>query len=145
MKKKLYLLRHADAAPRRTGQHDADRPLTLQGRKQAAAAAAGAKAKAFSFDIILTSPYARARETARIFAELYEMLDRVIEEPLLASGCSIKEIRVLLDRHARHERILFVGHEPDLGEIAAHFLGLAYPQPFDKAEYLEIEISQQSI
>jgi len=142
--KKLFLMRHADAAPRRTGQHDADRPLTLHGRKQAAEAAAAAKAKAFSIDLILTSPYVRARETARIFAVHYEMHDKVVEEPLLASGCSIREIQKILSQYQHCGSILCVGHEPDLGEIAAALLGLAYPQPFDKAEYLEIELSERN-
>ena len=138
--KKLYLLRHADAAPKGTGQKDPERPLTDLGRRQASEVAAEAKLKGFSFDVILTSPYVRTRETARIFAGIYEMAGKVTVEPLLASGCSIKEIRIILERHQAYERILCVGHDPDLGQIAGALLGLDHSRPFKKAELLEIDL-----
>ena len=139
--KKLYLLRHADASPMGPGQKDSERSLTDFGRKQAVEAAAEAKLKKFSFDVILTSPYARARETARIFASIYEMSGKVIEEPLLASGCSVPEIMKVLSRYQACGGILCVGHEPDLGVIAAALLGLDHPRSFKKAECLKIDLS----
>jgi len=123
------------------GQKDFERPLTERGRMQAAEVAAEAKVKAFSFDTILTSPYVRARETARIVAEIYEMSGKVIEEPLLACGCSVLAIRKILERYPACGSILCVGHEPDLGEIAAILLKLYHPRPFKKAELVEIELS----
>ena len=138
--KKLYLLRHADAAPAAPGQKDSERPLTDRGRRQAAEVAAEAKAKNCSFDAILTSPYVRARDTAKIFAGIYEMSGKVIEEPLLASGCSVQAIRKVLERYPACGSILCVGHEPDLGQIAAALLELDHVRPFKKAELLEIEL-----
>ena len=108
---------------------------------QAAEVAAEAKAKGFSFDVILTSPYVRARETARIVAGIYEMAGQVIEEPLLECGCSVHEIRKILARYPAVESILCVGHEPDFGEIAASLLGLYHARSFQKAELVEIELS----
>ena len=139
--KKLYLLRHADAAPMKPGQKDLQRPLTDRGRKQAAEVAAEAKLKNFAFDLILTSPYTRARDTARIFAAVYEMQGQVIEEPLLACGCSVQEIRKILTRYEDCGSILCVGHEPDLGVIAAALLGQETSWPFQKAECREIDLS----
>jgi phosphohistidine phosphatase len=138
--KKLYLLRHADAAPKGLGPKDSERPLTDRGRMQAAEAAAEAKLKKFSFNVILTSPYMRALETARIFAAIYEMPGKVIEEPLLACGCSIQAIRRILARYQACDSILCVGHEPDLGVIAAALLGLDQARSFKKAECLEIDL-----
>ena len=123
------------------GQKDSERPLTERGRMQAAEAAAEAKEKAFSFDAILTSPYVRARETAGIVAEIYEMSGKVIEEPLLACGCSVLNIRKILSKYPACGSILCVGHEPDFGEIAAYLLGLYHLRPFKKAELVEIELS----
>ncbi len=139
--KKLYLLRHADAAPMKHGQKDSQRPLTDRGRKQAAEVAAEAKLKMFSVDLILTSPYARALDTARIFAAVYEMQGQVIEEPLLECGCSVQEIRKILTRYEDCESILCVGHEPDFGVIAAALLGQKTSWPFHKAECREIDLS----
>ena len=139
--KKLYLLRHADAAPAEPGQKDSARPLTAHGRKQAAEAASEAKSKEFSFDVILTSPYVRARETARIFAGIFEMSGQVIEDPRLACGCSVGEIQKILLRYHACGSILCVGHEPDLGVIAAALLGLDHARPFKKAECREFELA----
>ena len=138
--KKLYLLRHADAAPKGSKEKDSERALTEHGKMQAAEAAAEAKLKKFSFDVILTSPYARALETARIFAAIYEMPGKVIEESLLACGCSVQAIRKILRRYQACNSILCVGHEPDLGVIAAALLGLDQARPFKKAECLEIDL-----
>ena len=91
--KKLYLLRHADAVAIGPGKKDSDRALTDFGRKQAVEVALEAQLKKFSFDAILTSPYTRALETARIFSGVYGMSDKVVEEPLLACGCSVTAMR----------------------------------------------------
>ena len=141
--KKLYLLRHADAAPARAGQQDSERPLTGHGREQAAEAAAEARSKEYFPDAILTSPYARARETARIFAGLYGMSGKVIEEPLLACGCSPQDIRKILLHYKACGSILCVGHEPDFGVIAAALLGQDRPRPFQKAECREIDLAEK--
>ncbi len=141
--KKIYLLRHADAAPMGSGLKDSQRPLTDLGRRQASEVAAEAKQKSFFFDVILTSPYARARETARILAGIYEMPGKVIEEPLLASGCSVQEFRKILARYQSCSSILCVGHEPDLGEIAVALLGRDASWPFKKAELREIDLLQE--
>jgi len=138
--KKIYLLRHADAAEAGPGQEDAARPLTALGRRQAAEVAAEAKVQACAFDVILTSPYVRARETARILAGIYEMAEKVVEEPLLASGCSLQDLRKIFFRYQACASILCVGHEPDLGEIASAVLGLDHARPFKKAELLAIEL-----
>lgn len=138
--KKLYLLRHADAAPKGPGQKDHERPLTPHGRRRAAEVATESKLKKLFFDIILTSPYVRARETARIFADIHEIPEKMIEEPFLACGCSVAEIRMILSRHPDCDSILCVGHEPDLGEIAAALLELDCPRPFQKAELLAIDL-----
>lgn len=136
--KKLYLLRHADAVPMGPGQKDSQRSLTDLGKRQSAQAAAEAKLRGYTFDVILSSPYARASETARIFAGLYEMSGQVIEEPLLACGCSVGQIRKILSRYQDCRGILCVGHEPDLGVIAASLLGQDHSWPFQKAECREI-------
>ena len=138
--KKFYLLRHADAAPIEPGQKDSARPLTKRGRRQAAEVAAEAKLKKSSLDVILTSPYVRARDTARIVAGVLGMSDKLIEEPLLACGCSIQAIRKILARYPSGDSILCVGHEPDFGIIAADLLGLDQPRPFKKAECLAIDL-----
>ena len=64
----LYVVRHALAEEAAAGGDDA-RHLTDVGRKRTQKAAAGIRALAIELDVILTSPVARAAETAAIIAE----------------------------------------------------------------------------
>ena len=135
---KLFLLRHADASPKAQNQRDQDRQLTDTGRKQASDVAYEAKKNQLSFDVILTSPYLRAVQTAEIFAGVYGVPDKLVLEPSLAPGCSLEDIKQLVEQYAGCKTILFVGHEPDLGDIAAALLGLHGSRPLKKAELVEI-------
>ena len=68
----LYLLRHGIAAERGAGQSagDADRPLTTKGRRKLRRAAAAMRTMQLSFDVILSSPLVRARQTAELIASI---------------------------------------------------------------------------
>jgi len=137
---KLYLLRHSDAEKAKAKEQDSERPLTELGRQQSLKTAAEVKAKGIIFDIILTSPYLRAHQTAEIVANAVGMRDKLIKEPLLAPGCDFGEMIELLDNYKDCEGVLIVGHEPDLGEIAGQFLCLDGPRPLKKAELVEIDL-----
>src|ERR1700689_4445795 len=60
----LYVMRHALAEDAAAGVDDAARHLTEKGRERTRAAAAGMRAMGIVPDVILTSPLARALETA---------------------------------------------------------------------------------
>ena len=66
----LYLLRHGIAVePGSPGYaKDADRPLTPEGERKLGQIAEAMEALELSFDLILSSPYVRARQTAEIVA-----------------------------------------------------------------------------
>ncbi len=68
----LFFLRHGKAEPRSPKwRPDSKRPLTREGEKAMADVARGIQVLELSFDLILTSPYARALRTAEILAENY--------------------------------------------------------------------------
>ena len=66
----LYLLRHGIAVePGVTGyEPDSERPLTARGEDRLREAAKAMDALELSFDLILSSPFLRARQTAEIIA-----------------------------------------------------------------------------
>lgn len=106
----LYLLRHGEAgeAPR-----DEDRDLTPRGHEQARAVAVGIAWLGLEFDTILTSPLPRARQTAEpVAAALGTRLD---EAPPLVTGRTPAMALALLTGCG--ERVLLVGHEPQLSGI----------------------------
>ena len=45
-----------------------------------------------------------------------------------------------LARHARRDRIALVGHEPDMGELAARLIGARKPLDFKKGAICRIDV-----
>jgi phosphohistidine phosphatase len=123
----LYLLRHAIAVDRGTPGFDNDRlrPLTEEGREKMERIAAGMKAMGLKFDVILTSPHVRARETALIAATALRQKQRVRLDPSLQADQAPPGFMTrLAARHAGRSSILAVGHEPFLSSLATLLLGL---------------------
>jgi len=117
---RLLVIRHAiagdrDAFAAETGRPDAERPVTPEGRKKMKSAARGLRAAVPSIDVLGTSPFTRARQTAEIVAEAYDDL-AVTEVPALASGGSREGVLDWL-RSQRADLVALVGHEPDLGAL----------------------------
>ena len=120
----LVVIRHAIAGDReewaRTGRPDRDRPVTAEGRKRMQENARGLRALVPDLQLLVTSPYTRAVETAAVVVEEYGELE-VVELPALAHGGSPEEIRDWLVPRAE-EHIALVGHEPDLGYLISWFV-----------------------
>ncbi|MBU0630581.1 MAG: phosphohistidine phosphatase SixA [Candidatus Margulisbacteria bacterium] len=138
---KLFLLRHGAAAPSADYNEDRERPLTDAGREQIGRLADELAEENQVFDVIVTSPFVRAYQTAEIVADALKERDKVFVEDLLAPGCEMSDLMDILDRNRQFERILCVGHEPDLGEIAGQLLFLDDPRPLKKGEMVEIELN----
>jgi phosphohistidine phosphatase len=116
----LYLLRHAIAVERGTEgfRQDGDRPLTDKGRSKLLRVVRGMKALDLSFDLILTSPYLRAQQTAEIVAEEMGAAKKLEPTPHLApDGDARALIRQITSRSVVSQSTLMVGHEPSLSEL----------------------------
>jgi phosphohistidine phosphatase len=116
----LYLLRHGLAVE--LGEHginkDADRPLTGKGKAKLGKIAAAMQAIDLSFDLILSSPYLRARQTAEIVADSFNARKRVeFSEALTPGGSSRKLVEVINRLGPSSNGVLLVGHEPFLSEL----------------------------
>lgn len=133
----VYLLRHAVAAPRnaRRFPHDPDRPLTREGRAKLATAARGMRAMGLTFDLVLTSPLKRARQTAGIVTHALRRRPRtqLLRSLSPTGGCEVTTEAI--QRLTGVRRLLLVGHEPDLSRLAAFLLlggDLVLPIEFKK-------------
>jgi len=126
----VYLLRHGIAAELGEGGvfHDADRPLTTEGRAKMRQEAEGMRRLGLKFNLILTSPLLRARQTAEAVAEIMELQNRVNICEALApgrgfAGGSGNDAEIFLEMGAyQFDRVLLVGHQPDLSELASFIL-----------------------
>jgi phosphohistidine phosphatase len=142
---KLFLMRHAEAeTSEKVMKKDADRRLTEAGRLQARVAANKFKEKLAekdeTVDIVLTSPYIRAMETAEIVATVLGLDGKVFQEDDLAPGADINKVRRIEDKYRDSGNLLLVGHEPDLGVIAGQLLRLNSARPLAKAEIVEVQV-----
>lgn len=119
---KLYVLRHAEAAPQGSGASDEARQLTERGKARMAEAARGLRRLGLEFDAILTSPFARALQTAAIVAAEYDNNPVPQSLPELATGVAAARVVAALAPLARHAQVLIVGHEPQLSGVVSLLL-----------------------
>lgn len=121
----LYILRHAiaeDRSPSLPGG-DSQRRLTREGKQKMHRIARGIKCLKLKFDLILSSPYLRSRETAEIVAETFSKPKLLKLTPTLAPDGNPRElIEELNQNHRRCKRVLLVGHEPYLSSLASLLL-----------------------
>ncbi len=117
----LYLVRHAIAEDTAASGRDADRVLTTDGKAKMRRAVEGLRALDVQLDVLLTSPYRRAVETAEIVASVLGPVEtRVLSE--LAAGADIPGMLVALRPYRHLEAIGLVGHQPDLGCLASQIM-----------------------
>ena len=110
----LILWRHADAEE---GERDMDRELTGKGRKQAARMARWLLHRLPSKFAVISSPARRARETADALGTRYKVVER------LAPGAAPGDILEACGWPAHKGAVVVVGHQPDLGRVAALLVG----------------------
>jgi len=121
----LYILRHGIAVEPGTPGYetDADRPLTPEGERKLRQIADAMRALELSFDLILSSPYLRARQTAEIVAATLGARKRLeMSDALTPSGSIKKLVELLKRREPSPESVLLVGHEPYLSELISLLL-----------------------
>lgn len=120
----LLLVRHARAEERElfaiSGADDALRPLTREGAARMRDVAAGLHRLLPDLDVIASSPYTRALQTADILARRYKT--KVVQLPQLAPGHPPATLLPWLRGHDETFRVALVGHEPDLGMLASWLL-----------------------
>jgi len=139
----VYLLRHAPAVERGArGLDDAARPLTQKGRRQLRKVSAAMKKLEREFDLILSSPLVRARQTAEMVAAKLRLKKRLkFSNALAPGGNAAMLLRQLGREKPAPEKILLVGHEPDLSRLVSLLVagGAPFHVDFKKAGLCKLE------
>ncbi len=127
--KQIILWRHADAAPAdiEQGEDDMQRHLTTKGLIQAKKMAAWLNLQFSAPSIVLSSPAARAMQTAEALKQ------KVIEEYALRPSASLQEVLKFLasfdakniDQIKPSNTLIIVGHQPWLGQLVMHLTGFS--------------------
>ena len=115
----IYLLRHGIAMDKGEWKGpDSDRPLTKEGLRKTKKASKGMHHLNLKIDLILTSPFRRAYDTAVIVAKELKLKKKLrIIKSLAVDGDPKALIRYLSQNVHNWESLLLVGHEPYLSSL----------------------------
>ena len=121
----IFILRHAEAEDlsEDSAITDFDRKLTEDGIKKTNKLGLLFNNLKEDVNLILSSPYVRAKETASIFAATLEPKTEVKTVDFLRVGSSVKEIAKGLMPYTNLKKIVLVGHAPDLGIFIGKLIG----------------------
>jgi phosphohistidine phosphatase len=120
----LYIIRHgiAEDLGANNSYDDSQRALTEAGRKKMRSIAEGLLAFGVKLDLILTSPYLRARETAEILAEVFETKDKLVfSKNLIPLADPVQLVDEITEKHQVNS-LAVVGHEPALSSLTSILL-----------------------
>jgi phosphohistidine phosphatase len=125
----LYLIRHGIAIDRTDPEAppEAERPLTARGVQKTRAAALGFTEAGVKPEILITSPYVRAAQTAEIFAEALGFAPEKIRvsealKPAANPAEILKEIG-----HLKAKEVACFGHAPHLDLTISQLAGARGP------------------
>ena len=139
-------MRHGDAdAEIPEGLGDEARPLTTKARGVIHQHFEALADRMKGAGLVVTSPLVRAVQTAQILA-----LAQKLECPLrvtrgLLPDMPVGALEPLFDEHSEHDVIL-VGHQPSMGALAAHLLGMqSFPRPVNPGTVIAIDASKPKV
>jgi phosphohistidine phosphatase len=114
----LIVWRHAEAHDAEAGGDDLLRALTPRGRKQAERMAAWLEKQLPQGTRVLSSPALRAEQTVKAMGRKYKVRDA------LSPGATVQDVLETAGWPAANHSVLLVGHQPALGGLLAHLLGM---------------------
>jgi phosphohistidine phosphatase len=121
----LYLVRHGIAVDRTDPKSppEAERPLTARGVQKTRSAALGLRALGAKLDVLISSPYVRAVQTAEIFAEALGFAPEKIRmnDNLKPAGNPAEILKEIA--HLRAKEVACFGHAPNLDLLIAQLAG----------------------
>lgn len=139
----LYLVRHGVAAERgEDWPDDTKRPLTTTGVSRFREVVKGLVWFEVGIDEIYASPLVRARQTADLLSAGLSDWPSVRTLDELAPGHEPASVLTELAKRVKRRRVALVGHEPDLGQLAAVLLGAQRALEFRKGGVCRIDVDR---
>jgi len=102
---------------------DSERPLTQEGKAKMRREAATIARLGIGLDLILSSPLARALQTAEIVAKELGLVGKLIAEKRLSPGFGPEALTQLIQERSRASALMLVGHEPDFSATISRLIG----------------------
>jgi phosphohistidine phosphatase len=128
----VYFLRHASAGERKSNlKKDEQRALDREGVAQCNLMGRVLAALDVHVDLILTSPLKRASQTAALVGNEIGYEGKLHQESGLRPEADWEDFRPLLEKNARLDAIMVVGHNPNLSEFLGAVVGRSEDARFD--------------
>ncbi|HTZ97524.1 MAG TPA: phosphohistidine phosphatase SixA [Terriglobales bacterium] len=119
----IYFLRHASAGePFASPKKDEKRALDKEGIEQCGMVGRVLAALDVQVDTIISSPLKRSTQTASLVGNELSYEGKLQLENALRPGASYTDFRRMLEKYARQESIMVVGHNPNLSEFAGRVI-----------------------
>ena len=116
----IYLMQHGPALPK---EQDPDQGLSPDGEARIHVSGKALKKMGVSFDVILSSPKKRSKQTASIVAEEIGFpSEKIIETEKVKAMAPPDETIKALTEYSGNKKILIAGHLPSVAEIASFLL-----------------------
>ena len=116
----IYLMQHGSALPK---EQDPEEGLSPDGKAKIHASGKALKKMGITFDVILSSPKKRSKQTASIVAEEVGFPpDKIIETEKVKAMTHPEETLTILAEYSGNQRILIAGHLPSVAEVASFLL-----------------------
>ena len=101
---------------------DSERPLTPEGIQRMEESVEGMRRIGFTFDDLISSPYVRAVETAKIVAKGLGFGGTIKFSDKVTPSTSFKDFFKLLNELKPESKVLLVGHLPSIGEFVSNLI-----------------------
>lgn len=133
---RILLLRHAKSSWDHPGLRDHDRPLAPRGERAAPAMGRYFAGSDLRVDRILTSTATRAASTARLFADAFDGSLSVTARDDLYHADEMDLLSIVLDEASgdRDARLMLVGHNPGMHDLALFLCGDGDPHQVERLE-----------
>jgi phosphohistidine phosphatase len=118
----LFLLRHGIAEDGAPGLPDAERELTADGRKKLDSVLKVAAGAGVAPEVILSSPYKRALQTAEMAAQRFGFKGDILPSDALVPDSHPEAVWAELREYRVAGQVLLAGHEPLFSATTAYLL-----------------------
>lgn len=144
----IYFLRHASAGERiNNPKKDEKRALDETGVEQCGYVGRALNALNVQVSAIISSPLKRATQTASLIGNELGYEGKLVLEDALRPTASFADFRKMVDKYARHEAIMVVGHNPNLSEFVGRAIseaGCEAVVELKKAGVVKVETQRSS-
>lgn len=137
----VYLLRHGIAEEGHVGMRDTDRQLTSEGKRKLRETLRILARADVAPTLILSSPLARAIQTAELARALLKTKNDVLRTKALSPNSTVEQVWEELRVHRDESELMLVGHEPLFSRLSAYLLGyMDLRIDFKKGAILRVDV-----